>query len=199
MLFFHHLQLGLQQLGHLLRLDRGVDQRPHAAADEVQQVMIVQQPSDTCEDAALFRLRDVRLEGEHAVAPRQAEQIVQALECFFVGRLVERRAFDRCQHAFHQVDEHLLRRADDQPAERGTADRDELGGVNQRADMPAGHREAAEHGADHDDSTNDDNHLNNGFVLGATSRAALGEVEHRFNQTCPPRFGEILSQAAPND
>ena len=46
--------------------------------------------------------------------------------------------------------------------------------VNQRADVPAGHREAAEHGADHDDTTDDDNHLNNEFAVGAASRAALG-------------------------
>ena len=63
-----------------------------------------------------------------------------------------------CEDALHQVDEHLLRRADDQPAQRRAADRDEFARVNQRPDVPAGHREAAEHGADHHDRTDDDNH-----------------------------------------
>ena len=53
-------------------------------------------------------------------------------------------------------------------AERGAADRDEFRRVDQRTDMPAGHREAAQHGPDHDDATNDDNHST------ATSKMANG-------------------------
>ena len=94
MLFFHHLEFRLQQLGDLFRLDRRIDQRPHAAADEMQQVMVVRDLRVLAEDAALFRIRNVRLERQHAVAAGQPQQIVQALERFFVGRLVVGRAFD---------------------------------------------------------------------------------------------------------
>ena len=61
--------------------------RAHAAANEMQQVMVVQHFRILSENAALFRLRQVRLEGQHAIAASKTEQIVQALERLFEGRL----------------------------------------------------------------------------------------------------------------
>src|SRR4051812_27113650 len=102
-------KLDLQQPGDLLRLYRGVDQWSHSAADEVEQMMVVLHFWIFSEDRAFFRLRDMRFECEHTIAAGEAEQIVHALECLLVGNLVVRRALDRRDKAFNQINESLLR------------------------------------------------------------------------------------------
>src|SRR4051812_32918319 len=146
-----------QQSGDLLGLYRGVDQWSHSAAYEVDQMMVVLQFWIFSEDRAFFRLRNMRFECEHTIAAGEAEQIVHALKRLLMGDFVVRRALDRGDQAFHQINESLLRRPNDKPAECRTADCHELGGVYKRAEMSAGHREPAEYGADDDNNTDDNN------------------------------------------
>ena len=72
--------------------------------------------------------------------------------------LVVGSAFHRCEDPLHQVDNDFFRRADDQAAQRCAANCDELRGMNQRAYVTAGHREAAQYGTDNDNDANDDEH-----------------------------------------
>jgi hypothetical protein len=65
-LFGHDAKFRIQHLADLFRLNRGIHQRTHAAADEVQQMMIVLNQRILRKNAALFRLRNVRLERDGA-------------------------------------------------------------------------------------------------------------------------------------
>jgi hypothetical protein len=122
------------------------------------EVMVVGNLGVLVKNAALFRLRHVWLEGEHPVAPGHAKQVVQAFERLLVHGLVVGSTFEGAQNALDQVDQHLLRRTNDQATERGAADRDEFRRMDQRTDVAALHREAAQYGADHDNDANDNNH-----------------------------------------
>ena len=82
-----HREFDFQESGDLFGLYGRIDERPHAAANEVEQMMIVLHLRVFGENAAFFRLRNMRFECEHAVASCKTEQIVHALERLLRERL----------------------------------------------------------------------------------------------------------------
>src|SRR4051812_48615791 len=125
-LFGHHLKLGLKQFGHLFRFYSRVNERTNSAANEMQQMMVMLHLRIFAEDAAFFWLRDVRLEGKHAVAPGGSQQVVQTLKRILVRLLVVRGPFETGEQALNQVDEDLFWRAHNESPHRGPADREDL-------------------------------------------------------------------------
>jgi hypothetical protein len=61
-------------------------------------------------------------------------------------------------HPFDKVFNDLGGRHDDQGAKRSAANRDEFGRLDQRMYLPAGHHEAAEDAAGHNDASDYDDH-----------------------------------------
>src|SRR5207302_10150359 len=130
------------------------------------------------EHRALRRPVEVWLQADHTVAPGEPKQLVHGLEQVLKRNPLERRALERLNDAFDQIDQNLLGGHDDHRAQRRAADRQELGGMNQRADVPSGEAETAEHAAKDDDAANDNQHepslgLPSIIGLPATPRAVM--------------------------
>ena len=114
-------------------------------------------------------MRDVDFEAQQALAAGRAQQVVHQPEQVGVHRLVERRALDGLQMPLKRstrtfLGDMTMRAPSEAPPIVTISD-----GWISDADVPAGHGEAAQHGADHDDASDDDNHE---AVLDGSARAS---------------------------
>ena len=150
------------------------------ADDEVEHVMVVRDPRVLVEQRTLVRTGEVRIESQEAVAADHLRERVHQLEEVEIRRLSERRGLEDRQEPLEQVDDDLLGRHRDQRAERRPADGDELGGVDEGHHLSAGHGEAGQDGADHDDGTEDHKHRRS---LSASCEATDGPGATRARST----------------
>ena len=121
--------------------------------------MVVADQRIFLKNAAFMRIREMRLQRDQAILPGEPQKLIQHFEQFVVGLLAEGRALERRQQPLHQVLEHLDGRHDDQRAEGGAADRQDFGGMDERGDLSARKDESAQNGADHNDASDDNDHV----------------------------------------
>ena len=147
------IELGVEQRLEVVGRD-AVDDLLERLGEERQRVVRLGDAGILLEDVGLRGIVDVGLEREHALAAREHEQLVLALEEVEVVRLLRDRSsfiddLDRVEDALlHQAGSRRDERAD-----RRTEDDDELRRLDQYAEMAAGHREPAADSSEHDEDS----------------------------------------------
>ena len=162
------LELVVEQQVELLGRGGAVDDLLERVAEEVDRVVVLQERRVLAEDRALLHVVDVLVERDRAVLADEREHLVlqlQQLQVVVVGRHLGRER--RLEGAEHLV-AHLAGRRDDQRAERGAADDDELVGLPEDGEVAARHGEPAEDRGEDDDEADDGEH---GQPLIGTHRA----------------------------
>ena len=142
--------------------DGAGQQHLEGVAQKRQRMMIVREERVLLEDLAILRLFDVRFESDQTVLARLLEHVVQNLQqlrlCLFVVRIrfeQPENALDAPLHDAHRI-------AHQEGTNRGAADDDEFGPLEQHGDVPMVHRVAEQHASEDNDESNDDQHGNLG-------------------------------------
>jgi hypothetical protein len=149
------------QVHHLVQIE-GIHapghRHAHGVADEMLDVMILEEVGIGAEDRALRRLLDVRLNRQHPRAPDLVQKLIHHLQRGEITILAEVRL---PEHPHHPGDD-LLHRVNgignQQRAARRPDNDQELGRLHQNRQVPLLHQEAANHGSENHQDSNDGEH-----------------------------------------
>ncbi len=152
------LQFQLQQRLQLVRLDVAADHQAQAIGDEIDQVVVGLHLGVVGEDAAFGRALDVVFQRHEAFPARLVEQFVEQAEDVDVVLLLVARALEHAHGGLQGLLHGFDRGADQERAQRRTADDHQFIGLPQRAEFAVRADVAAEHAEDDDEKSNDDEH-----------------------------------------
>jgi hypothetical protein len=134
------VELCFEQLLEVIGGD-AVDDLLQRLGEERRRVMLLVHARILLEDVRLRRLVDVRFEGEHALASREHEHLVLALQQIEVVALLRDVLLQRELHDALDARLHLSRCRGHQRTRGGAEDDDELRGLDEDGERPACHRE----------------------------------------------------------
>ena len=118
-------------------------------------VMVVEDQRALLEHFALRRLLDHALQAHHAFLARERQQLVHHREQVEVVLLLVARAFQQRDEAAGHLLGDPHRVGDDQRADRGAADDQQLGRLPQSPQLPAVHGEPPQDATENDDDADD--------------------------------------------
>ncbi len=150
--FFVHQRLDL------VRPRIADDDQAHIVTDEGGQLLVLQNARRGLEDRGFFRIVDMRFDLVSRLGAQVAHQRVKAAEhveiVAFLRNLVAESVAERLARILH----HLHRIRHDEGADAGAADDQQFVRLEQSFDRAVFCHEAADHTADNDHETNNNNH-----------------------------------------
>ena len=177
------LDLVVHQVLDLERVHVAADHQAQVVGDELEQVVVAQHLRVRGEDRALLRRLDVALDRHQPFLAHLAQDVVEKGHQFHVQRLVVPAALEaRRQRGQRRLDR-LGRIADDEGAGRRPADHQQFERLEQRGEVPAGEREAAEHRAQHRDVANGTLTFNAGTTSQNISVVVVNDGLNESNET----------------
>jgi hypothetical protein len=152
------LDLLVDQRFHLVRVVGAEHHHAQVVAHERPGVMVLVEDREGPEEIALLRILDVRLEGEHPLGLGDLEDRVHQAEKLEVTVLGVARSLHHLAERRAGLGEHRFRVADDERADGGADDDQDLERLPEDEEVPAVGDIAAKHGQDNDDRAADEKH-----------------------------------------
>ena len=153
-----HLHVQLHHLVDVEGLDAAGDHHAQRVADEVAGVVILQERGKFGEELALLRHFDVLLDGEIAFAPRLGEHAEHHAQRLEIAVLAVARGAEDGADAGGDAFEDVHRVGDEQGAERGAADDEQLRRLHQHQQVALFHKVATQYRAEDDKDSEDGKH-----------------------------------------
>ena len=151
-------QLQFQQRFQLMRLDVAADHQAQTVGDEIDQVVVGLHLGVVAEQRAFGRALDMIFQRHEAFAAGLVEQFIEQAEHIDVVLLLVARALEHTHHGLQGLLDRLGRGTDQEGAERGAADDDQLIGLPEGTQAAVGTEVAPDHADDDDQESNDDEH-----------------------------------------
>src|SRR5450631_1441807 len=152
-----HLKVKVEHLVEIEGVDAG-NGHAERVADEIANVVVLEECRVLREDSTLVRLFDVGFQSHQAVFTGLVEQVIHHLQGFDIGLLAELGAAEDAADSATDLLEDVERIRDKKGADRGSADDDQLSRLNENAQIAVLHEVARHHATEDDDDADNREH-----------------------------------------
>ncbi len=173
-----HFEVFVHQRFEIVRADAAEDDHLDRIGEEADRAMIGEEARILRHDRAADRVVAVRLERHHAGLLRQLEHLIQHGQQIEIVILRLSRPEQAGELPEHLLDHHH-RRADQQRADGGPADDQELRGLVEHQQLAAVHQVSTCHGCHHYEDADNQQHLSNSNALRVSKRQRLVSLRRR--------------------